>query len=418
MEERITPTNSGGHRDPGLDFARGLAMLLMVAAHFSVAVVPHSWMGRAFHFAAYSAPAFFFFAFGMTFDFFLRKGAKKWTVIILFLYVALAHNAFRGSVFSNDVLGVLASSLAILAVLEMKGSRSNRFYAGLALIIFAALLLNHAIDYPMLQTFFSSTGRRMPLIPWIAFILAGLVFERTGDRRLRLAFSLSLMAAAMLLAWLLKGLPANEIFSKNPLSPAYLAFFLAMAMAMVETVRMGAWIYKRLPIMPGAIEYLSRNLLLATTMHYAAFLPVRAAYKLAVRNDEALMKLASQRDLATMAAGSALSIVILFALLPLVLKAWEKIATGKIMERLRDDYHVTAILMIVSMILAMHVRYFFFIEPIPVIKKLELSFTTNAAGYFVATFIGIAIMTYMALEMAEFRKRLKIIPALTDSQDV
>jgi hypothetical protein len=305
-------------RQVELDFVRGLALVLMVTSHtgFTYALAMKREPGEAARWLwqiGETAPAWFFFAFGMTFDQLRAKSAsvvrhRLW----LFFCLAIVHNALLGGLMQLDFLAFLWLAQVTLLAIERFLEPRDWHYA-VAWCGFVSSMLARPHGYwdewvrAIVPGFF-------PLMPWILFVVAGLLYQRARAARAwwplgvgLVVLSLSMALAQGWIGW------SSWAFNKLVLSAPYVLLLTGCALIACEAVRSFPDAYRRLPVVPRLLGFLSRNLLLGTVLHYLSvfgFFAIAYAFvPIPVLRERQLAGVA----LATLASLACLALLIAFA---------------------------------------------------------------------------------------------------------
>ena len=225
-------------RDVGLDLLRVIALLLMVSIHYARAIPTMDMLGEILKFIGESAPAFFFFAFGVTLNIFLKKTINERIIrLILFFYVAMSHNIYtcfvfnfkRGTIFLTEFLFFLWLCQVIFFIIEFQRERSYIFYISFFLAFFAVISMTKLgqID----QIFKYLIQGPFPIFPWIAFVLFGFIYSRSINE---LASNKPIFALLFLFVILVTAFPllffkehgmSLFLLNKWPLSAGYIFVF-------------------------------------------------------------------------------------------------------------------------------------------------------------------------------------------------
>jgi hypothetical protein len=247
------------HRDAGLDLVRFTALILMVFAHFPTSY--NSPFISAMYFIAGSAPALFYFAFGMTFSTF----AQKTTIIrlritfALFIVAIFLNLAFSEKFIYNEFFFFLwLSQCAMMAIIYLIKKPIVFILPFICSTLACMIILPHGY---ISQLFTSLVGGNFPFLPWFIFVLAGYLFSQRPLPSIVTA--LVLLAVALSLHF--SGLP-NTTIEKYPLSVTYIMFFAGFTILVYG-------LGKRLPGLSHStmVVYISQNLLLAAILHYMTY---------------------------------------------------------------------------------------------------------------------------------------------------
>jgi len=331
----------------------------MAAIHYSKDVPASHEVSRVLIFIGQSAPAFFFFAFGITFDRFLAKNAReKFQLHVLFLYVALMHNIFTKSLFRFEFLAVLCLWRVILSLLEARSKRSNRFY----LLICAAAFLAPAVNPPEFYLALASwlakglTFRFTPVL-WSVFVLMGLVYSRTGSSRVRSAYAALLLALSAIFYFLDLAVGYDYFkFSKEPLTTPYVVFFCAMNVLLLEGLRVRLPRFLQRPRVSRLMVFISKNLLLGTVLHYVPLIFMANILAILVEKKYQFLPSIERYDYGYIAAGSLLMISATVILLALIPRMWRLITPRLLSLKFTPQYHAGAVALIASATVLMRFR--------------------------------------------------------------
>ena len=207
------PITLSPHRDSAVDVIKGVACLLMVAAHVSFAHAP--WLDEAT-----MGAVLFFASTGMNLAGVVerRPGDEKklaWNAIFL-IFAGFANNYVQGTGWSCDVF-----QIAGLSMLAMLGLRRilPRSWTWLFPLPFLLLFANEHLHWKTtaggLASFFLAPGL-FPLIPWLSFYLLGAHLRRYQNIRLGWAIGAASLAGVGMI-WLFR--PFR--FDKWWMSPDY-----------------------------------------------------------------------------------------------------------------------------------------------------------------------------------------------------
>jgi hypothetical protein len=245
-------------RDTGLDLLRFVALSLMIFAHFPIS--QDSIVVTFIKFIARSAPALFYFAFGMTFQHFARKDSIiKLRIAVVFFVIALLHNmAFTGQVIHYEFFFFLWFAQIFMTLVTL-AKRPTRLCAILLfLILFVWIIMP---DNSLTAIFKAGIQGNFPFLPWLCFVLAGFLFSHRSKTNF-------ILPALFLLVALVLHVSSASMFviQKYPLSISYFLLFTGVSMI----------IYYAGHYLPDLsrvkmIIYLSKNLLIATILHYVTF---------------------------------------------------------------------------------------------------------------------------------------------------
>ena len=248
-----------GNRDAGLDLVRCTALVFMVFAHFPSS--SESPFISAVYSLTSSAPALFYFAFGMTFSSFAQKtGMLQLRITFAFFVVAVFLNlAFAGRYIYNEFFFFLWLSQCAMAVIVACIGRPLR---PMLLFICVVLLCMVVLPHGYIPGMFSSVVKgNFPFLPWFIFVLAGYCFARKPLPAV--VTGLVLVSISILLH--LSGV-RNLQLEKYPLSATYITLFGGVTI-LIYGVGNRALALSR----SSLVVYISENLLLATILHYITY---------------------------------------------------------------------------------------------------------------------------------------------------
>jgi hypothetical protein len=279
MQYNIGPNNK---RLAELDYIRVLALLLMVIAHSTVAVEVSSSVAKLIRHFGHIAPAFFFFAFGITDQLFLRKkpiGYQLRGNAMLFC-IAICHNFFMSNIFLINefffFLWICQFLLIVFRYLNNDNPSNKRLLLYTFFILALMVLLPFKIYLFAVSEFLKGP---FPFPTWGLFITSGIIFARcfyeqndagtlTSDRRvLKVAILIILASLVLFLAGNLLELKSLDI-KKGPLSPTFVTFFTGISIVIVVILKYSTGMLARLKVINQTVVFLSKNLLLATVLHY------------------------------------------------------------------------------------------------------------------------------------------------------
>ena len=263
------------HRDVSLDIIRVVALILMLSVHWGRSVPPDAISIKLLRAIGELAPAFFFYAFGMTFERYLKK-PLSWRVEqnLLLLAIGIVHSLMlEGSPFTSEFFLFFAASRAVLDVF-LHAPGINRYVIALGACILGVLwLLSPSSTYDLLK---ASNPGPFPVFPWILFVLAGYWHEK--QRNNLAAIWVALLAVAVGGAIWLGGMGSP---TKWPLSPSY--FLITSGGVAIFIFLFDAIHWKKLS---QTLEMLSKNLLLATILHYPVVWMLTLVHKQLIRHIE------------------------------------------------------------------------------------------------------------------------------------
>jgi hypothetical protein len=392
-------------RDPGLDFIRGLALVLMVSIHYARITPYENEFNNAFKDFAEAAPAFFFFGFGMTFDRFLAKtNREKWELNLYFLWVALAHNIVRAGLLTLNFLFSLWFWRVILTLLE----RDRRRPAGLYLAVCAATA---AIIFVVPPAFFTRIREAvwgegpglLWLMPWGGFVLMGLVYSRLEGAAARWILLLALggFTAACSVLHCFISFPGLAL-TKIPVSVPYLSFNCSLCILFIEIIRRRSAAYFRIPLVPALFTFMSKNLLLGTVLHYLVDGALIFVGQRAGRPGVWLPPMGPWES-AYIYIGSLLAVSGVLVLIRFTNAGWAQIRNRGIIRWLRRRRLAVGAVIIAAMTILNLVKLQ--LESSPCLGKICLS---AGAGLAARKLIVVAVVggfIYLALELIEYRSR-------------
>jgi hypothetical protein len=297
-------------RDIGIDCVRALALVLMVSIHFSRVVPDFTFVARALKFVGESAPAFFFFAFGLTLHrFFQKTGKQPVQVLRLFLYLAIAQSFMAGKPFQMDFFLFLWIWQGLLFIAYRKTARMEPalFLLGAGTLILQMVL---PLNYLRADVFL---GSPFPLLPWGLFVFCGILSApRIDSPRLPVAgVGMVLLSAGLFVCGRALGLPQFAPIKEPMTATWFLGFFGIILLVLWRARKIGGRL-KTKPRTLGIIRLLSQNLLLGTVLHYAAYLTCKAGFlAISYHGPEAVNALIRRFDFLSILLGSAIAVVLL-----------------------------------------------------------------------------------------------------------
>ncbi len=330
-------------RDLGLDALRVVALFLMVAVHSSRRFPSSSSLIELLKFIGESAPAFFFFAFGLTFARFQSKPTMdRIEVNLMFMYVGLAHNLFTwDALLIPDFLFFLF--LARIGVDAMGSLRNER--AAYLTVSAGTMLL--ALAFPAKGVIDKLVGSAIygpfPLFPWIVFVLLGAAYATWAPARRQAVFlGCSSIAVAIALSAAAEPLGRTSLeIRKWPLTTPYILLFTGASILLLEGVRHIQGAVRARTWLSNPMVYVSKNLLLATVLQYPALELLFWAQKYVgilrpVKGDE------TAALVAILLAAIACQLLLL-AMLPLMIALWDRCKGMLLFENLRHHRALVAI---------------------------------------------------------------------------
>ncbi len=336
-------------RDRGLDAVRVLALALMVGAHYSWFIPASTASADAFNFICETAPAFFFFAFGMTFDRFARKDRRTQVRrALLLLWVAVAHNLLINqlhgapALLHMDFFAFLWASLVVLSVIDTQLRPSTRAYA-VALGVGVGLALT-PWGQPLQTMLERGIPGHFPLYPWGLFVIAGLLYSRArhpGRLAAYGAVAIVVGTALVVLDRVGWGLEVWEL-TKRPMSASYLLLMCGSCALVVAALGR-----KQATASPDRIVvFLSSNLLLCTVLHYIPVQIIGALSQKVVVNTNTASALGPHSSYVTMWLGAAVCFALLWPLTVGVTRLWDRLKRAKVFIAARTRQAVTALLLL------------------------------------------------------------------------
>jgi hypothetical protein len=332
-------------RDLGLDLFRGLALLLMVSVHFSRTIPGRDALSELLRVVGETAPAFFFYAFGLTAPYFVRKDrAGQRRALRAFAYVAVLHNVFMSNLFTIDFLAFLFAWNLAIFIVAGQISPSRRAVGLLTGALLAAFALLPAQDVQNLFKLLMSGA--FPVMPWGLFVLAGIAWrpERTNSARSMHALFVGLIVLALGLhvVYYATGFTGLRL-GRGPLSATYVLLLIGLAGALRLALGSAGEALARYPRAARVLGAPSRHLLLATVLHYG---PVHLV-DLGVRT-LAPADLPGRYPGAFITLGSLTSFVLLGGLLTLCVTGWRRLRDTRPVAWLRRVRHLMALVLIPS----------------------------------------------------------------------
>lgn len=223
-------------RDHGIDLIKGLACLLMVAAHVNFQHAP--WLAEAT-----MATVFFFASTGMNLHGLVERRRGDELRIggnaLFLIFAGFADNYVQGTMGMSDVFQ--SAGMAMLALMLLRGLLP-RLWTWLFLLPFLIHFANqHYFHWRTtadgLGAFFLAPGL-FPLLPWLSFYLLGAHLKRFDTSRMRLTIAAASLAGVGLLRCFR---PFN--FDKFWMSADYLLVGFAVMALLLEGTR--RWVAQR-----------------------------------------------------------------------------------------------------------------------------------------------------------------------------
>lgn len=381
-------------RDLAIDFLRAIALLLMVSIHSVRCVPDYTIWARLLKLIGESAPAFFFFAYGLTIHRLLKKDApRQFEIIRLFLYVAIAQSFMAGQPFNLDFFLFLWIWQVILVLASRFIPKWKVVIPWIFGITIAALLV---WSPEQVSDIFDLAGGMFPLLPWGLFILLGLVFGQ-GISALR-----NMYIACGLLATALGTLAIGHVFQVKRLMLIKSPMTITYCLLLSGVVLLCFWISKnyegmiaKRKLVAGAVRFLSANLLLGTVLHYAAYLPVKAVILFIRRfSTETYLSFSQRFDFILILASALVACLLLWGWLVLTVRIYDVAEKTRFFTLLRKRFDLIAVLALAVVgavtIFADWAEYVGLFQSVSLL--LEKSVT-------------LVIMTYLALELRRSRRK-------------
>jgi len=386
-------------RDLGLDLVRAIALILMINVHFVKLIPAIGIIPEIIILFGEAAPVFFFFAFGITLDLFLKKNFDvKIIKIVLFFFVALSHNIYtcyfwnfkHGTVIITEFLFFLWLWQLIILIIESHNKKSNFFYTSLVIIILFAVTI---IKPDTLESVFQNIIKGpFALIPWGVFVISGLVFNRSELlKKQKNTIIISLFIIFTIIHFykvnILSGISLTNI-TKWPLSISFIIIFgpLPFIVIIIFNNKFIKLKMHRLTFLIKGIQFLSKNLLLATVSHYLIYLLPFKIHPFIYKPE-----FINKHPIRMMISGSILIVIMLFIILFIILKIWSFIKTLYLLRLLRRHFFFFATFILFSCTL-----------PYGYYKYLEIH---NSQIIEIMRTIMIYVMIYFTLEMNELKNK-------------
>jgi len=263
---------SGRKRDLGLDLLRVIALVMMITGHYSKVLPEPNLFIRILDYIFNLGAAFFFFAFGMTMDYFLRKDLKDQIQrFSLFFLLGVCHSLYlRDLLRSSEFFMFLCLWQIFFLLIDKVFRRSVVVISGLALASSAALFLPKSI-FDLNVYFDALLPGPFPLLPWGIYILFGYVYQ---DWKKRSELNDLSVGVAFFLFWISSvflhrttGLEAFQT-EKWYLTFPYIAMSSAIIFGLLHLAgKADSW-YQRMHFLKDKISFASENLLFAVVLHY------------------------------------------------------------------------------------------------------------------------------------------------------
>ncbi|MBN1479282.1 hypothetical protein JXA70_03310 [candidate division KSB1 bacterium] len=305
-------------RDHGLDLLRFTALTLMVFAHYPLAS-DTAFISQV-KFIADSAPALFYFAFGMTFKHFARKSKIVQTrILFVFLVIALLHNlTFTGHFVHYEFFFFLWFSQLVMMLVSSTKKPVLVCQGFIMIIIVLWLILPDGFTS---NTFKVIARGNFPFLPWLIFVCAGYVFNNSNSKSWSLPFVLILAAIILFRT----DVPHFSI-RKYPLSISYFFLFCGITMTLYRVGTMATVLSQN-----RMVVYISKNLLLATILHYLTF----TVYNVIRHSARSLLRfdLASIHKNVAILLAPTLCLIILIVLIAAVRYFWRFFDTTPVLDK-------------------------------------------------------------------------------------
>lgn len=252
-------------RDTGLDLVRCTALVFMLFAHCPI--ISETAFVSSIKFIVGSAPALFYFAFGMTFSRFARKSTLiKIRITFAFFVVAVFLNlAFTGKYIYYEFFFFLwLSQCAMAAIFAFVKKPAGFDLAAIS----GVLILMVVLPYGYISDLFKTAAKgNFPFLPWFIFVLAGNLF----NCRPRSSFSIAALLISISAVLHFFG-PSKISIQKYPLSVTYFTLFSGAAVLIYGLGnKIHALSKNRITL------FISRNLLLAAILHQMTYIVIRIA---------------------------------------------------------------------------------------------------------------------------------------------
>lgn len=380
--------SADGDRNLAIDLIRAFALLMMVSIHFARCVPDYTGAARMLKFFGESAPAFFFFAFGLTIHRLLEKeSSRQFEIIRLFLYVAIAQGFMAGQPFKLDFFLFLWFWQLILVVASRFVPKWRAALPWVFGITIAALL----VFPPMtVSDIFDLMGGLFPLLPWGLFILLGFLFGhgRFSPRGIYIAlglftFALGTMTIGKIFQF------QNLMLIKSPMTATYFFFFASIVLLFLWFADKYRGIIGQRKRLKGLLEFFSANLLLGTVLHYGAYLPVKAAVLMLRKINAGLFDSIVRRyDFLLIILGAATAVLLLWGLLALVIRLYDAVQKSDLFVMMRNRFDLVAVSGLVL------------VGAITLMKNLAMNHGMfEGATMLIEKSVTLVIMTYLALEL-------------------
>lgn len=358
-------------RDIPLDILRVSALVLMTSVHFGRSLPADDFLIQTMQFVGELAPVVFFFAYGMTFHYYAEKPLSvRVTESLQLLVLGIVHSlAMQGTPFTSEFFTFLAISRVAIEIGTKMTPLSRGVLAAAAAVACVAWVLHPAGTY---NAFERSNPGWFPLVPWIVFVLAGYWFQKFRNHP-RVPAVCTASVVLGLIIWLATGGSPT----KWPMAPSFaLIFGGATGLLAYGLDRL------QLASEPRSVEFLSRNLLLATVLHYLPFWGMTVFYKHLLADGVAPEYLPALYIIL-----SAVSVALVYLLLVAVLWSVELVQRTELFGLMVSAYPALCLLLIVG--------YSFLQTQASVLGSAPLKL------------LGVTVMIYLAVVMAQRGARVQ-----------
>ncbi len=341
-------------RDAGLDAIRGMALAMMAIAHFSRFIPKTGGVADYIMRFCDTAPVFFFFAFGFTLIYALKKDhALNTTQNIIFLFIALIHTLYLSSPKDVTLLCfrfLLFLALArILLIVFLKTVRHGDVL--IALLTVAGFCLAYQDPGRLSRELYAAVdGGSFVLFPWILVVTVGYLTWLVQNKGLpRSVMLLSGLALCLFAVWYAvharKNVPKVLLtyFVKGEAN--YLLFYCGLNVVIYCVFNMAGQVTGLLLRCLPFIGVFSRNLLLGTVMHY---IPIHHA-NLFVHAWWTKEQIA-ESPLRCLAVGGGLCLLELWVLVVAVAWVWKRIEEGRVLRYTRTRFALIAMVLFILLL--------------------------------------------------------------------
>jgi len=333
-------------RDIGLDYIRALALILMVSIHYWRLIPDVSKSVEMLKFIGESAPAFFFFAFGMTMDKFFEKDHNTRLVrLTSFLYISLIHNIFVAKTFVTGFFFILWAIQALFYIMHTILKKPARWHC---IILLTTTLFMFILPFQKVSSFFSLLiPGHFPILPWGLFVIAGYIFskyrERTDSLNFILPFILiSIAAGCLLLNYYYPGYK-NFGIRKWPMSAPYFILFSGISILFVNCTNQYKAQLFQISFIYQPILFISKHLLFAVVISYLSSAPFMKILTLFFTTDFII-----EHALFFLITGAIICMFIQLVLMKGVLYLWNAYNKLRISSWLYDHFDMIAIVSIIT----------------------------------------------------------------------